>query len=556
MSSPSKTNAPHRQPLRFQLVKGLVIFAFLLLAGRLVWVQGVLRAELQEKADRRVATAPSVAGQRHNILDRNGTPIADNVQVYSCFADPTLIKDRASTCRILGAALRMDERVISKKLTSSKGSFVWIKRSVPASIALDIKERKIPGIAFRLEVRRHYPVGPIASHLLGLVGYDGLGLSGIEQAFEPVLNPQRSPERIPAGNIRLTIDADIQRIAERELDWGARKIGAKRGIAMVQDPSTGELLAMAAWPPLSLEPEHPPKSGELRVPPLVDSFEPGSTFKIVTAAAVVEEKLAKPGDQFNGEGGKWKVYDRVIHDHEPRKCMSFEDILIYSSNIGTGKLADRLGSERLYKYARLFGFGVFPGSCLPFESKGMLRPPQKWSGMSKYSVSFGQEVSVTALQLIGAYSAIANGGHLMEPRIVTSVMGPNGEAIWNNPPAEVRRVVSDDTAKEIRRILTLVVRKGTGVNAQIQWDPSTEVAGKTGTAQKYDPKKKGYSDTLSLVSFCGFFPASAPRYTILVLFDEPEGRRWGGLDAAPVFRRIAEQLSPKVFAAKKGPALT
>lgn len=551
MSSPSKTKVGRSHRTRFFLVRAFVVFSFLLLGARLVWVQGIQHGELRLKADRRTRGTTSPAANRRMILDRHGMPIADNVQIYSCFVDPTLVRDRAGTARILGAALRLDERAIAKKIASTRSSFVWIKRNVPASIALDLKARRLPGVAFRSEVRRRYPVGPIASHLIGMVGFDGYGLSGLEQAFEKVLNPSRKPERLPAGHVRLTIDAQIQRIVERELDWGARKIGAKKGTAIVQDPWTGEILAMASWPAISLEPERPPKPGEMRVPAIVDTFEPGSTFKVVVAAATMEEKTVQPGELFSGENGKWRVYDRTIHDHEARPTMTFDDIMVYSSNIGTAKLADRLGSERLYQYARLFGFGVFPGSCLPFEAKGTLRPPSKWSGMSKYTVSFGQEVSVSALQLVGAYSAIANGGRLMEPRIVTAIIGEDGDAVWRNPPAEVRRVISEPTAKDLTRILTLVVEKGTGGQAGIQWDPATAVAGKTGTAQKFDRKLRRYSNTLSLVSFCGFFPADKPKYTIIVLYDEPEGRRWGGMDAAPVFRRIAEQLSPKVYASRR-----
>jgi cell division protein FtsI (penicillin-binding protein 3) len=549
MSSPSK-NKPRVQKLRFRLVKWGVILAFVALGGRLVWVQGVLHAELQERADRRSADPVSVDSHRFRILDRNSKPIAENLQVYSCFADPSLVRDKAGTARLLATSLGIDEGGVRKKL--STGRFVWVKRSIFPAVAASLKDRKIPGVGFRLEIRRHYPSGPLASHLLGMVGIDGDGLSGVEQAFDSSLNPKRTPGAIPAGNVRLTIDSNIQRVVERELDWGARKTGAKKGTALVQDPWTGEILAMASWPPMSLEPERPPKSGDMRVPPLVDVFEPGSTFKIVTGAAAIEEKLVHPGELFNGENGKWSVYDRTIHDHEPRKLMTFEDIIIYSSNIGTAKLADRIGSERLYQYARLFGFGVLPGSCLPFESKGVLRPPSKWSGMSKYSVSFGQEVSVTALQLIGAYSVIANGGRLMEPRIVSAIVNDDGEAVWKNPAAEVRRAISADTASQLTRTLILAVQKGTGVNAQVQWDPSTQVAGKTGTAQKFDRIRKCYSDTLTLVSFCGFFPANKPKYVMVVILDEPEGKGWGSLDAAPVFRRIAEQLSPALIADRLG----
>ena len=545
MSSPSKTKS-RPQKVRFRLVKTGVVLAFVTLGGRLVWVQGVLHAELQERADRRSSEPVSVEARRFRILDRASLPLAENVQVYSCFADPSLIRDKAGTARLLAPHLGMDEGNLRRKL--SAGRFIWLRRNVSPVTVATLKDRKIPGIAFRLEIRRHYPYGPLASHLLGMVGFDGNGLSGVEQAFESTLNPNHERTRLPAGNVKLTIDSNIQRVVERELDWGARKSNVKKAMAIVQDPWTGEILAMASWPPISLEPERPPKPGDMRMPELVDVFEPGSTFKIVTAAAAVEEKLVKPGEMFDGEGGKWKVYDRTIHDHEPRKSLSFDDILIYSSNIGAAKLADRIGSERLYQYARLFGFGVLPGSCLPFESKGVLRPPSKWSGVSKYEVSFGQEVSVTALQLIGAYSVIANGGRLMEPRIVSAILDDDGTALWQNPPAEVRRAISEETAARITRALSLVVQKGTGVNAQIQWDPSTQVAGKTGTAQKWDRVKKCYSDTVTLASFCGFFPVSHPRYVMAVIMDEPEGKGWGALDAAPVFRRIAEQLAPALVA--------
>jgi cell division protein FtsI (penicillin-binding protein 3) len=268
----------------------------------------------------------------------------------------------------------------------------------------------------------------------------------------------------------------------------------------------------------------------------------------VTAAAAIEEKLVSDKETFDGENGAWKVLDITIHDHEPQKRMTFEDIIVHSSNIGTAKIAERIGSTRLYQYARLFGFGVQTGSGLSGEAKGVLRPPNKWSGVSKYVVSFGQEVSVTALQLVGAYSTIANGGVLMEPRMVKSIVDDDGEPLWQADHSEVRRVISQEAAKKLTDILTHVVQRGTGINAQIQWDPSTKVAGKTGTAQKWDAKNHRYHSLLSLVSFCGFFPADRPKLTMIVLLDEPQGRSWGGLDAAPIFRRIAEQLGPIIVA--------
>lgn len=535
---------------RFFLVRGLVLFVFSLLGLRLVYVQGFLRNTLTEKVDRQIPNAASFQNARRRIIDRKNVSLAETVQVESCFVDPSMMTDKALAARELSRAVGTPEAALLKNFRKTKGSFLWVKRNLEASRVRDLKDKEIPGIAFKREFRRNYPMGVMASHLLGLVGYEGKGLSGLEQLYDKNLNVPKGGDAAPAnaaqGDLQLTIDSSIQEIVEKELDWGARKTGAKHGMALVQDPHTGEILAMAAWPPVSLDPDQKIQPKELRIPALMDLFEPGSTFKIVTAAAAIEEKVVKENETFDGEKGAWKVMDVTIHDHEPIAKMTLEDILIHSSNIGTSKLADRIGKERLYSYARLFGFGVFPGSGVAGESKGILRTPNQWSGVSKYMVSFGQEVSVSAVQLVAAFSAVANGGVLMEPRIVRGVVSEDGDYLWKTEPTEVRRVVSPATAKKLTDILTHVVERGTGVNAQIQWDPSTKVAGKTGTAQKYDRVHHRYHDLLALVSFCGFFPADNPKYTILVLLDEPEGRRWGGLDAAPVFRRIAEQISPRM----------
>jgi cell division protein FtsI (penicillin-binding protein 3) len=455
-----------------------------------------------------------------------------------------MVRNKPRVAKQLAAALGMNESALTSKLRKAKGSFLWIKRDLPSPQAARVKALKIPGVGFKSETRRQYPMGVMASHLLGFVGTDGVGLSGIENVYEKTLaNKARF-----SGDVQLTIDAEIQQIVERELEWGSKKTGAKKGMAVVQDPWTGEILAMATWPPVSLDPENPPAPTDLRVPGLVDVFEPGSTFKIVTAAAAIEEHLVTDRDTFDGENGAWKVADITIHDHEPSKRMTFEEIIIRSSNIGTAKVAERIGATRLYQYARLFGFGVQPGSGLSGEAKGVLRPVSKWSGVSKYVVSFGQELGVTMVQLADAYSTIANGGILMEPRLVKRIADESGEPLWESSPGQVRRVVAPETTQKLTQILVKVVEKGTGVNAQIQWDPATKVAGKTGTAQKWDSVHHRYHELLSLVSFCGFFPADHPKLTMVVVLDEPEGRRWGGLDAAPIFRRIAEQLDPKLVA--------
>ncbi len=525
-----------------------MLFAFSLLAARLVYVQGILRTELGERAGREIKADPDGISWRHRICDRNGVVLAETVSVASCFADPTMIKDRSHVALRLGALLKLDPSKIESKIRCANGSFVWLSRNVPSPIVEAIKAEKLPGISFQMEKRRHYPIGALAAHVLGLVGRDDKGLCGVEQLYDKNLSATAPADSsVPRGDVYLTIDSFVQQVAERELEWGVKKTGAKRGLVLAQDPSSGEVLAMASWPTLSLDPDQSPNPLEMRVPGLVDVFEPGSTFKIVIAASVIEEKALSPKETFDGENGAWKVKDITIHDHEPLQRMTLEDIIVHSSNIGAAKLAERIGAERLYEYARIFGFGVFPGSGFTSEAKGVLRPLSKWSGVSKYVVAFGQEIGVTGIQLVDAYSAIANGGTLMEPRLVKKIVNDDGKVVWQSSPSTVRRVVSPETAAAVTRILVSVVNKGTGVNAQILWDPNTTVAGKTGTAQKWDAVHHRYHDLLSLVSFCGFFPAEKPKLTMLVVLDEPEGRRWGGLDAAPVFRRIAEQISGHVI---------
>lgn len=530
--------SPHA---RLSFLRFFVISLFIILASRLVYVQGYLRTGLEKKAARQFPLQNSDTLKRGRLLDRNGTVLAETVPVYSCFVDPRILQQKRAAAALLSDSLGLNEEALFKKIQRAKGSFVWIMRNVPANRVKEIKDRKIRGISFKTEYRRHYPLGPIASHLLGLVGHEGSGLCGVEQAFE---------ETLKKGDVQLTIDGPMQQIVERELYWGVEKTGAKRAMATLQDPWTGEILAMASWPKLSLNPEDPSNPKEMRIPEMVDVFEPGSTFKVVLAAAAIEENLVQNGERFNGEKGKWKVADIKIHDHEPRGMMTFDEIMMYSSNIGTAKIAERLGSQRLYQYGRLFGFGVYPGSGLACEAKGVLRPPTQWSGVSKYVVSFGQEIGATAMQITGAYSAIANGGILMEPKIIRRVITEDSEESESSP-VKIRRVITTETSRELTRMLTRVVEEGTGLNARVRYHGGIKVAGKTGTAQKFDLKRKRYHEQQTVVSFAGFFPAEAPRYTMFIALDEPEGRRWGGTDAAPVFQRIAEQIAPRLFAEEK-----
>jgi len=546
----TKPTRPIRSAFRYFLVRFAVVCSFCVLAARLVYVQGFIASNLEQKVKQQLLHAVDPGRPRAPIVDSRRVPLAESVQVHSCFVDPKEVKSKRDTAQTLASLLNMNEASLYRRMRQAKGRFMWVKRNVPIDVVNKIKAKKIAGVAFRSEYRRHYPQGDIASHLLGLVGVDGHGLSGIEQKFDGSLMPgerffKSGSGGFPDGTVQLTIDAGMQKIAERELDWGAKKCNARRGTVIIQEPATGKILALAAWPPMSLNPHDPSALEKIRVPPLSDAFEPGSTFKIVIAAAALEENLAQPHEIFYGENGSWKVSTIKIRDHEPRGRMTFEEIFIFSSNIGSAKIAERVGSERLYQYARLFGFGTYPGSGLSGETKGVLRHPTQWSAISKHVVSFGQEIAVTALQLVNAYSCVANEGVLMEPRIVQAVLSEDGQTVWEASPQKVRRVISEKTARALKDILTKAVDRGTGQNAQVRWNTDCLVAGKTGTAQKFDTVLKRYRMDLSLVSFCGFFPADKPKMTMLVILDDLQGRRWGGTDAAPIFRRIAEQISSK-----------
>lgn len=417
-----------------------------------------------------------------------------------------------------------------------------------------------PGALFSLpERRRFYPNGSLASSILGFVGIDGHGLSGIEAAFNNILEGHGTvtrcwrdgqgrivAERIDNADqdlihIKLTLDRRIQHIAERELESAVMHTQSKSGIVIVQDPRSGEILALASVPSPSLDPNHPPPLDLLKIPAVSNVFEPGSTFKIVTAAAALEEGIVHPNELFDGENGSWKLYNLTIHDHEPQGLMTFSQVIERSSNIGTAKIAQRLGPQKLFRYAHAFGFGSYPGSGLPGETWGLLKPPREWSGVSNAMISFGQEVGATALQVAVAYSAVANHGILMQPQAIRSLIKDSGKTLWNSEPIPVRRVISEKTANQLRDILVRAVEEGTGTLAKV---PGYVVAGKTGTAQKIDPATGKYSPQKMVVSFCGFLPAHDPKVTVFVILDDPAGVSWGGTHAAPVFSRIAQQIMP------------
>jgi cell division protein FtsI (penicillin-binding protein 3) len=414
------------------------------------------------------------------------------------------------------------------------------------------------GIGFVTESQRVYPKQGLAGQVIGFVGTDDTGLEGIEYAYDsalaghrvrvkldhdargrPVsLRPDTFPE-LPRGyDVVLTIDERIQFFAERELRAQVAKLGARGGIVVAMDPRTGEILALAsgsAFNPNNFR-GYPPDAWRERA--VTDSFEPGSTLKAVLAAAILEERLVRPDDMFFGEHGSIQVAGVNIRDHEKFGWLTFREVLEKSSNVGAIKLGQRLGRERMHAYLQRFGFGEKTGIDLPGEAPGLLRPPQQWSEVSLASLSIGQEMAATPIQLVTAISAIANGGMLVRPRVVKHML-KGAEIVPAGPPTQGRRILSESAARQVTTMLQGAVAWGTGKGAAVDGYP---VAGKTGTAQKYDASLGRYSSDKVVASFVGYLPADQPKVAIFVSLDEPRGEGgWGGVAAAPVFSAIAQQ---------------
>lgn len=539
---------------RFHIVFSLLSMGFLCVTARLAFLQLWCHDDLSRRVIQQSQPWVAEAPRRAPILDRHGAVLVESIRVATCYADPTMIRRPGDTALRLGPALGLSPSSVLKKIRETPGSYVLLKKNIPVEEAHAVERLNLLGVGLRWEYRRSYPNGDLASSLLGFVGEDGRGLSGLEYVFDRDLWDPRPARRVvrdgrgnrfiegggekDTGGLRLTIDRTLQYIAERELEAGVKRSRARAGFIVVQDPATGEILALASRPALTFDAGRPPTAEELAVWGVQWVFEPGSTFKIVTAAAALEEGVVNPREMVNCESGKWKVASLTINDHEPEKVISFARAMEVSSNIALAKMGLRLGSEKFYDYIRAFGFGARAGVDLSGEGAGLLRPLRQWSGASLPVVSFGQEVGVTGIQLAGAYSALANGGTLLEPRICLELTRPDGTVRTWPTAVPVRRVVSSETTAQVTRMLEGVVTEGTGRNAEL---PGWTAAGKTGTAQKIDARTKGYSSDKYVASFCGFAPSDRPRLTAIVVIDEPKGVSWGGYNAGPIFRNVMWQ---------------
>ena len=516
---------------------------------------------LREMAEGQHLRELRVSPRRGAIYDRHGAELAVSADVDSVYANPRRLKamdqDPRTVARRIAKILDVDRERLAKRLSADR-YFVWIERRVTPNEATRIRELDIPGVELTTEARRYYPNRHLAAHLVGFADIDGRGIEGIELAYEDRL--RGSDRRVAAirdrrghvvfaddmeddrsmqgQSVVLTIDKAIQHIAERELALGVRTFEARGGSVVVMDPSTGEILALANYPPFN--PNEPSKheTAHRRNRAVVDRFEPGSTVKPFTMAAALAAGAVKPNQSINCENGVTRMGGRLLHDAHPYEWLTPTQVLAYSSNIGTAKIALDLGKKELYRGFRRFGFGEPTGLGVPGETAGILRHYRRWYEIDTATASFGQGMSVTNVQLATAMSAIANGGRLMQPMLVRRMTDGHGATIEERKPRVRRQVVPRRVAKLVGQMLTAVTEPGgTAIEAAVD---GYLVAGKTGTAQKADYVHGGYAKDKWLASFIGFAPAERPAVVISVVIDEPVIAHYGGTVAGPVFRRIAE----------------
>jgi cell division protein FtsI (penicillin-binding protein 3) len=542
---------------RVLLLAAVLALAFGGLTARLGWLMIVKHGELTALAERQYSRTVVLAALRGPILDRRGAPLATSTATESLFVQPRSVGDPVRVAARLAPILSQPEREVHAALTSAR-PFVWLRRKLPPTMADQVRALREPGLGFLPESLRLYPNRELAAHVVGFEGAEG-GLEGVERAFNTelagvpgkaiagrdalgreVAAPHLLQAPKPGHGVALTIDSAIQYIAEREVDAAYRRTHAKAAMAVVIEPRTGDILAMAIRP--TFNPNtflDVPSADYWRNRAVTDPFEPGSTFKAIMAAAALEEGVVKPDDRIYGENGAITLAGATIHDWKKYGWLTFAEVLQNSSNVGSIKVGLSLGRERYHRYMKAFGFGTTTGVGLAGESRGLLRDPQRWSLLSLPTMSIGQEISVTALQLVAAFGAIANDGTLMQPRLVRSTIDPDGREARRFEPRPVRQVISPETARTLTGLLVRVVESGTGHFAAI---PGYAVGGKTGTAQKLDPATGRYSRAPGVLSFVGFAPADDPRFAMLVMLDEPKNEKWGSEAAAPVFNAIGREI--------------
>jgi cell division protein FtsI (penicillin-binding protein 3) len=533
---------------RIRLFLATLTLVFAGLVARATWLQGVRAESLSSLGRTQHRETVTIPAGRGTIYDSRGFELALGERATTVYANPMQVANPRAAAIAASRTLGLDADRLYPTLADRSRGFVYVARQADPAQASALQMLKLPGLGFYAEERRSYPQRSVAAQVLGYVGIDGNGLAGLELQFDDelagrpgketlvkdpsgrVIDVQEEKAEVPGRDLYLTLDHNIQANAEEVLRATVRKWGAKSASAVVLDPRTGSILAMAVQPGYDAN-RYPSAPRDLqRNRAVTDTYEPGSTYKLITVAAALSEGLVSPSTRFTLPY-TIEVADRVIHDAEERDTVNYSvaQILAHSSNVGAITLAERVGKTRLSQWISRFGFGHTTGVDFPGESPGIVLPPDKWSGSTIGNVPIGQGIAVTPVQMAAAYAAIANKGIWSRPHLVDHVAG------GGRPSLHRHRMVSTRVAAEIMAMLKDVVAEGTGQFAAI---PGYQVAGKTGTAQKPD-SHGGYATDRYVASFVGIVPASRPRLVVLVTVDEPRGAIWGGVVAAPAFQQLA-----------------
>ncbi|MBI5744468.1 MAG: penicillin-binding protein 2 [Elusimicrobia bacterium] len=521
---------------------------------RLFWLQTVRHENLSETASKEFNRTVSEIGPRGRVFDAGGELLAESITAWNASvmkkdleAEAKAKKDPGYPARVVSALSKTLSLPPAFRAKYAKAkNFVPVKKDLDRTAYEAVRALNLKGVTLEPVLNRYFPSGDLARNIIGVTRQDK-GLTGLELLYDKVLTGHVSKREIirdAAGRVifqdrlekearprdlYLTLDKDIQYFAQEAIEKATEKNRAELGMALVQDPQTGRLLALATWPK-DLE----------KIQPVEWVYEPGSTFKSITLSAALEKGTVSENDTFYCENGAWAFNKLVtLHDHEPEKKLTLSQVIERSSNIGTAKIGLKLGVKDFYLFAKAFGFGAKSGLGFAGESAGLLRPLDRFKQIDLAVGSYGHGVAATPLQVLNAYSAIANGGRLYEPRLVDRVTEFEGEEVFHNEPAVIRQVISPGVAGRVKKILRAVVTQGTGKNADV---PGYSIAGKTGTSKKIDPRTGKYLTGKNVTSFAGFFPVPEPRYTILVVLDNPKGLTYGGETAAPAFQEIAKKI--------------
>lgn len=553
MANPFKTI--RKRTLIFKIF--LVLFWCVIIA-RLFSIQVINSDNYQAKCKKQAYIKTVIKPTRGIIYDRNHKALTMDIVQYSVSAHPYLVSEKNEIVRELSSALNVSPDKYLKQFQSNK-TFVWLEKNVPQAQIQNFVEKyqKTPGLLVERITQRQYPFGEIFGQLVGFTDIDNRGICGLELQLEPVISgtsgwkivqrdgwgrlnerinlPGKEP--IDGNDVTLTIDYEYQTILHEELLNAYTNSKAEKAMGIIVNPKNGEVLAMSSI--LSFNPNNPSdnpiSSQKNRV--VTDIFEPGSAFKVVTSTAALESGTIHPNDKIDCEGGILKVANRLIHDHNPYTILTFAEVIKNSSNIGTIKVAQKIGKNNVFNYCRKYGFGAKTNIQFPGETNGILHPLKDWTDLMLAQIAMGQGIGVTVLQLAFAYSAIANGGYLLEPQLIKTIATKDNVVIFEGRPKYIRQVASQETMSQMRKLLRLAVRKGTGTRAEVG---GMAIAGKTGTSQKVTPY--GYSQTDYVSTFAGFFPVNDPKLLCVVVIDNPKGAHTGGLVSAPIVSEIFKRI--------------